>query len=131
MIPVKIGMTIIITRYTVGRYPMNVWLWCFPFRILLSLAFMVLVYITPLYQSAGKVALLKSIIAMSVETKLMVNMYLYLNKCDASIFLNVFSFNRRFLPTRILRLDDFHCGHTPSDTLWNVCGNNGFLCQNQ
>jgi len=50
MIPVKIGMTIIITRFTTGPRPMNVWLWCFPFRIILALAFMVLVFITPLYQ---------------------------------------------------------------------------------
>jgi len=50
MIPVKIGMTIIITRFTTGPRPMNVWLWCFPFRILLALAFMVLVFVTPSYQ---------------------------------------------------------------------------------
>ena len=53
MIPVKIGMTIIITRFTTGPRPMNVWLWCFPFRIILALAFMVLVFITPLYQLEG------------------------------------------------------------------------------
>ena len=50
MIPVKIIMTFIITRYTVGPRPMNAWLWCLPLRILLSLAFMVLVYVTPFYQ---------------------------------------------------------------------------------
>ena len=54
----KIGMTIIITRFTTGPRPMNVWLWCFPFRILLALAFMVLVFITPLYQLEGRFNLL-------------------------------------------------------------------------
>merc|ERR1712076_221404 len=54
MIPVKIIMTFIITRYTVGPRPMNVWLWCFPLRILLSLAFIVLVYVTPSYQLEDK-----------------------------------------------------------------------------
>ena len=50
MIPVKIIMTFIITRYTVGPRPMNPWLYCLPMRILLALSFMVLVYVTPFYK---------------------------------------------------------------------------------
>ena len=50
MIPVKIIMTFIITRYTVGPRPMNPWLYCLSIRILLALSFMVLVYVTPLYK---------------------------------------------------------------------------------
>jgi len=48
MIPVKILFTLFITRYTVGPRPMNVWLASFPFRLLLCLAMVLLVYITPL-----------------------------------------------------------------------------------
>merc|ERR1712083_369271 len=47
MIPVKILFTLFITRYTVGPRPMNVWLASFPFRLLLCLAMVLVVYITP------------------------------------------------------------------------------------
>ena len=50
MIPVKIIMTFIIIRYTVGPRPMNPWLYCMPIRILLALSFMALVYVTPFYK---------------------------------------------------------------------------------
>jgi len=48
MIPVKILFTLFITRYTVGPRPMNVWLVSFPFRLMLCLAMVLLVYVTPL-----------------------------------------------------------------------------------
>jgi len=48
MIPVKILFTLFITRYTVGPRPMNVWLASFPFRLLLCLAMVLLVYVTPM-----------------------------------------------------------------------------------
>ena len=57
MIPVKIGMTVIISRFTVGPRPMNVWLYCYPLRILLALAYMVFVYVTPMFKLDGIVTM--------------------------------------------------------------------------
>jgi len=48
MIPVKIGFTLFITRFTVGPRPMNVWLGSFPFRLLFCLIFTLFVYVTPM-----------------------------------------------------------------------------------
>lgn len=48
MIPVKIGFTLFITRFTVGPRPMNVWLGSFPFRLLFCLIMTLLVYVTPM-----------------------------------------------------------------------------------
>ena len=48
MIPVKIGFTLLITRYTVGPRPMNVWLGSFPFRLIFCLVLTLIVYVTPL-----------------------------------------------------------------------------------
>eukprot|EP00092_Neocalanus_flemingeri_P010786 GFUD01011615.1.p1 GENE.GFUD01011615.1~~GFUD01011615.1.p1 ORF type:complete len:566 (-),score=82.48 GFUD01011615.1:146-1843(-) len=48
MIPVKIGFTLFITRFTVGPRPMNVWLVSFPFRLFFCLAMTLLVYVTPM-----------------------------------------------------------------------------------
>ena len=43
MIPVKIVMTLLLSRYTVGNRPMNVWLAAYPMRLLMCLALTVLV----------------------------------------------------------------------------------------
>jgi len=48
MIPVKIGFTLFITRFTVGPRPMNVWLGSFPFRLFFCLIMALLVYVTPM-----------------------------------------------------------------------------------
>ena len=53
MIPVKIGMTVVITKFTTGPRPMNVWLICFPFRLLLAMAMALLVYVTPMFKLEG------------------------------------------------------------------------------
>jgi len=50
MIPVKIGFTLFITRYTVGPRPMNVWLGSFPFRLFFCLILTLMVYVTPMLQ---------------------------------------------------------------------------------
>ena len=122
MIPVKIGTTMIITRWTVGPRPMNVWLWCFPFRILLALAYMVLVYVTPLYQTAGNFLILYW---WSAIVLLFICVWMY----GTYWYLNLFSFNRWHIPSRILCSNDFHFGGAPGNIIWNVCGNNGFLCK--
>jgi len=49
MIPVKIGFTLIITRFTVGPRPMNVWLISYPIRLVFCLALVLVVYITPMF----------------------------------------------------------------------------------
>ena len=49
MIPVKIGFTLIITRFTVGPRPMNVWLISYPIRLVFCLALVLLVYVTPMF----------------------------------------------------------------------------------
>jgi PAT family acetyl-CoA transporter-like MFS transporter 1 len=49
MIPVKIILTLFVTKFTVGPRPMNVWLISFPFRLFLCLAFVLLVFLTPMF----------------------------------------------------------------------------------
>lgn len=49
MIPVKILFTLLITKYTVGPRPMNVWLLSYPFRLLFCLAMVLIVYVTPMF----------------------------------------------------------------------------------
>jgi len=49
MIPVKIGFTLLITRFTTGPRPMNVWLISYPIRLIFCLALVLCVYVTPLF----------------------------------------------------------------------------------
>merc|ERR1712025_1299852 len=49
MIPVKIGFTLLITRFTTGPRPMNVWLISYPIRLVFCLALVLCVYVTPLF----------------------------------------------------------------------------------
>ena len=121
MIPVKIGMTIIITRFTTGPRPMNVWLWCFPFRIILALAFMVLVFITPLYQQEGDFN------SHLISFKFNILIYYFGIKTDF-----IFDFHTRwFIPSGVLCFDDFHIRSASSSVVWNVCRYNGVLCKNK
>ena len=50
MIPVKILFTLLISRYTVGPRPMNVWLYSFPARLVFCLAMALVVYVTPMFK---------------------------------------------------------------------------------
>jgi len=50
MIPVKIVLTIFLTRFTVGPRPMNVWLISYPFRLIFCLLMVLLVFITPMFE---------------------------------------------------------------------------------
>ena len=125
MIPVKIGMTIIITRFTTGPRPMNVWLWCFPFRIILALAFMVLVFITPLYQQEGDFN------SHLILFKFNINHIIDLAIWHKNWFL-IFDFHTRwFIPSGVLCFDDFHIRSASSSVVWNVCRYNGVLCKNK
>lgn len=49
MIPVKIILTIFLTRFTVGPRPMNVWMIGYPFRLVFCLGLVLIVYITPMF----------------------------------------------------------------------------------
>ena len=48
MIPVKIGVTLLLSRFAAGKRPMNLWLVAFPLRLLMCLAFTALVFLTPI-----------------------------------------------------------------------------------
>jgi len=50
MIPVKVFLTLFLTRFTVGPRPMNVWLAGYPFRLVFCLAMVLLVFITPNFE---------------------------------------------------------------------------------
>jgi len=55
MIPVKIVVTLFVTRFTVGSRPMNVWIISFPLRLFFCLAMTLLVFVAPLVmQDDGK-----------------------------------------------------------------------------
>jgi len=54
MIPVKVLVTFVVTKYTVGPRPLDVFLGSYPFRMLMCLALTTLVYVTPLLQSEDK-----------------------------------------------------------------------------
>lgn len=49
MIPVKIILTLFLTRFTVGPRPMNIWLISFPLRLLFCLLMVLLVFVTPMF----------------------------------------------------------------------------------
>jgi len=49
MIPVKIIITIFLTRFTVGPRPMNVFLISYPARLILCLLLVLLVFVTPMF----------------------------------------------------------------------------------
>jgi len=51
MIPVKIAITLFLTRFTVGPRPMNVWLISYPSRLILCLLLVLLVFVTPMFVS--------------------------------------------------------------------------------
>jgi len=48
MIPVKILTVLVVSRYTVGSKPLNVWLCIFPIRLITSIGLTILVYVTPM-----------------------------------------------------------------------------------
>ena len=51
MIPVKFIITFLITKFIVGPRPIMVYLWAYPFRLLMCLALTALVYVTPLMKA--------------------------------------------------------------------------------
>jgi len=48
MIPVKVITTFVVTKFTVGKKPFNAYIYSYPFRLLLCLGLVALVYIAPL-----------------------------------------------------------------------------------
>merc|ERR1740131_214558 len=52
MIPVKILLTVFLTRFTVGPRPMNVWMIGYPSRLVFCLCLVLIVYITPMFAVA-------------------------------------------------------------------------------
>merc|ERR1719397_1173721 len=68
MIPVKIIITIFLTRFTVGPRPMNVFLISYPARLILCLLLVLLVFVTPMFYLGEEEGFPVSNYAMFVST---------------------------------------------------------------